>query len=427
MIHSSFLLSCFKKVRNGDESSGGASKRNWTEAVEDLLHDGEVDQAISLLESTVSNLENELGKEELENKNGGKSSSSTADQLSTALYDLSKLYSAKGFSLRADQHSPVHSKSNTQRFLVTGYDLHLLCAIAYYFFKIRPRCSFLPVEKESISDEFPEARVSQNEAATSAEQGFPQESCAEDDWEAIADRSPEELLPSQSLAGVSELSLEDSKAPVIRRRGRGTFSYNKQGLYSDNQSDEPVFYDSQSSSAADPEDQEKRNLVYGTRHVLVLSDFPLNTRTTDLEKVLEKFKDGFVIRWVDDTTSLAVFKTPSIALEASNSIQWPFKVRILDEDDKLLRSIPPRDLEPPRQRPQTSVRTAQRLIAHGMGIKLPTTFGSAELRRQEEARKNRIASRQNMRDELGVMTKTQTSKDSTIFFFPSYKHDFYLF
>ncbi|KAL0287904.1 UNVERIFIED_CONTAM: hypothetical protein Sradi_7114700, partial [Sesamum radiatum] len=291
------------------ESSGGASKRNWTEAVEDLLHDGEVDQAISLLESTVSNLENELGKEELENKNGGKSSSSTADQLSTALYDLSKLYSAKGFSLRADQTlSRALQVKHTKRFLAgeratSVFDV-LENFLANYVWG-------LPVEKESISDEFPEARVSQNEAA-SAEQGFPQESCAEDDWEAIADRSPEELLPSQSLAGVSELSLEDSKAPVIRRRGRGTFSYNKQGLYSDNQSDEPVFYDSQSSSAADPEDQEKRNLVYGTRHVLVLSDFPLNTRTTDLEKVLEKFKDGFVIRWVDDTTSLAVFKTPSI-------------------------------------------------------------------------------------------------------------------
>ncbi|KAL0460829.1 UNVERIFIED_CONTAM: hypothetical protein Slati_0710100 [Sesamum latifolium] len=328
------------------ESSGGASKRNWTEEVEDLLHDGEVDQAISLLESIVLNLENELEKEELENKNGGESSSSTADQLSTALLDLSKLYSSKGLSLRADQ--------TLSRAL-----------------QVKHTKGGLPVKKDSVSDEFPEARRSQNEAATSAEQGFPQESSEEDDWEAIAHLSAEELLPSQSLPEVSELSLEDSKAPVIRRRGRGTFSYNKQGLYSDYQTDEPDFDDSQSSSVADAEDQEKGTLAYGTRHVVVLSDFPPSTRTTDLEKLLRPV----------------------------NSIQWPFKVRILDEDDKLLSSIPPRDLEPPRQRPQTSVRTAQRLIAHGMGIKLPTTFGSTELRRQEEARKDRIASRQNMRDE----------------------------
>lgn len=63
------------------------------------------------------------------------------------------------------------------------------------------------------------------------------------------------------------------------------------------------------------------------------------------------------------------------------------------------------DLEPPRQRPETSARTAQRLIAQGMGIKLPasssssSTFGSSQLRKQEEARKNRIVSRQNMRDD----------------------------
>lgn len=58
------------------------------------------------------------------------------------------------------------------------------------------------------------------------------------------------------------------------------------------------------------------------------------------------------------------------------------------------------DLEPPRQRPKTSARTAQRLIAQSMGIKLSSSnFGSRELRKQEEARKSRIVSRQNMRDD----------------------------
>ncbi|KAK4408398.1 hypothetical protein Sango_0420800 [Sesamum angolense] len=403
------------------ESSGGASKRNWTEAVEDLLHDGEVDQAISLLESTVSNLENELGKEELENKNGGGSSSSIADQLSTALQDLSKLYSAKGLSLRADE--------TLSRALQVKHTKGVL----------------------------PEGRLSQNEAATSANQGndvdspnLPQESSGEDDWEAIADRDPEELLSSQSLPGVSKLSLEDSKSQGLRRRGRGTFYYDKQGMYSDNQSDEPDIDDSESSSVADAEDQEKKNsyvyanfmlliirmiyfltdfgvfpfaVMYGTHHVLVLSDFPPSTRTTDLEKLLEKFKDGFVIRWVNDTTSLAVFKTPSIACNFKQAFLQLLSSRRYDETcslnsllrpvtpsnghlkfvylmrTKLLSSIPPRDLEPPRPRPQTSVRTAQRMIAQGMGIKLPSAFGAAELRRQEEARRKRIASRQNMRDD----------------------------
>lgn len=58
------------------------------------------------------------------------------------------------------------------------------------------------------------------------------------------------------------------------------------------------------------------------------------------------------------------------------------------------------DLEPPRQRPKTSARTAQRLIAHGMGMKLPSTsFGQKELKEQEEARRQRIISRQNLKDD----------------------------
>jgi hypothetical protein len=57
------------------------------------------------------------------------------------------------------------------------------------------------------------------------------------------------------------------------------------------------------------------------------------------------------------------------------------------------------DLEPPKPRPKTSARTAQRLIAHGMGLKQFTNFGTDELKKQEEERKNRIAARQSMRDE----------------------------
>lgn len=54
---------------------------------------------------------------------------------------------------------------------------------------------------------------------------------------------------------------------------------------------------------------------YGTRHVLVLADFSPSLRTADLEKLFEDFKDsGFIIRWVNDTTALAVFKTPAAGI-----------------------------------------------------------------------------------------------------------------
>ncbi|KAL6340992.1 hypothetical protein AAG906_032104 [Vitis piasezkii] len=57
-------------------------------------------------------------------------------------------------------------------------------------------------------------------------------------------------------------------------------------------------------------------------------------------------------------------------------------------------------LEPPRQRPETSARTAGRLIAQAMGMKLPSTsFGSRELKKQEAARKQRIVARKILKDD----------------------------
>lgn len=68
----------------------------------------------------------------------------------------------------------------------------------------------------------------------------------------------------------------------------------------------------------------------GTRHVLVLYDFSPSTRTIDLERIFEKFGDhGVAIRWVNDTSALAVFRTPSagtlILTALSNTISaWLF-------------------------------------------------------------------------------------------------------
>ncbi|XP_024973734.1 uncharacterized protein LOC112512123 [Cynara cardunculus var. scolymus] len=226
---------------------------------------------------------------------------------------------------------------------------------------------------------------------------------SEDDWEAVADRAPDELLTSQCLPDVSKLEIEDKKDQTPIRRGRGTFSYQKHGLYSDQQSGVLVEDDSidQAVSLGSEGHGQTRDLKYGTRHALVLEDFQPSMTTTGLENMLEKYNyHDVVIRWVDDTTALAVFRTPSIALEACNSIKWPFTVRVLDEKDVLLSTLPKRDLEPPRQRPKTSVRTARRLIAHGMGMKLPSTsFGQKELKEQEAARKQRIVSRQSLKDD----------------------------
>ncbi|XP_009613981.1 uncharacterized protein [Nicotiana tomentosiformis] len=353
------------------------SGANWSEKVEDLVDGGEINEAISLLEKMVSKLEIE--------SQISPSDSQLVKQLSTALLDLSKLYSTKGLSLQADQ--------------------------------TRSRAFVIKQQQDSIKEN---RDVNANKESTGGGtsgggkedhlglqiETSQNDDAPDDDWEAIADRAPDELLSPQYLPEVSKISLQDSKVQGVtsqgpKRRGRGTFAYQKQSLYSDQHSDGPAnddFEDETISHASEGSSDTKK--YYGTRHVLVLADFSPSTKTNDLEKLLEKFKDDVAIRWVNDTVALAVFRTPSLALQASNSIQCPFTVRVLCEEDELLSSIPPIDLEPPRRRPPTSARTAQRLIAQSMGIKLPSTdFGSREYRRQEEARKNRIVSRQNMRND----------------------------
>ncbi|KAJ6821000.1 R3H and coiled-coil domain-containing protein 1 [Iris pallida] len=232
----------------------------------------------------------------------------------------------------------------------------------------------------------------------------------DEDWEALAECAipGEALLTPQQQETASKTSTVDPLPQgTPKRRGRGSFLYQKSCLYSDQPDAGTTSVNT--SESEDVEGQKNclenvttqvRDLRFGTGHVLVLYDFSPSTRTIDLEKLFDDFRDrGFAIRWVNDTTALAVFRTPSIAHEALIGTSCPFKVRSLEEEDDLVTQISPRDLEPPVPRPKTSTRTAQRLIAQGMGIKLSTNFGSSELRKQEEARKNRILSRQSLKDD----------------------------
>ncbi|KAK9999185.1 hypothetical protein SO802_018788 [Lithocarpus litseifolius] len=369
---------------------------NWSEAVEDLLGAGDTDGAISLLETQVSKLQ---------------TLNSSNSALASALGDLATLYSSKGFSLKADD---LRSRAHLLKLQpLSGY-LSLSLASVW----LLEKQTETSIAVSCCSDNQPnEDRISAPDVALpsddsghlgkpikSTEDENPGNGSSDDDWEAMADRAPDELLSSQCLPGVSEPLMQDTKVQAPKQRGRGTFSYKKHELYSDQLSDKSIINDVEDEDDACDNAEVKRdtrNSRYGKRHVLVLADFPPSTRTIDLEKLFQDFKDqGFVIRWVNDTTALAVFRTPSVALEARNHIQYPFTVRILDEDDTLMSSISPRDLEPPRQRPQTSTRTAQRLIAQGMGLKLPSaTVGSQEFRKQENERRNRIVTRQKLKDD----------------------------
>ncbi|KAF3439486.1 hypothetical protein FNV43_RR17764 [Rhamnella rubrinervis] len=353
---------------------------NWSEAVEDLVEAGEIDAAISLLESVVSELESK------------KQATGSDPQLVSALTDLAKLYSSKGFSMKADH---IHSRAS----VIQGRLLHCSSGVGGETVSedLKVQTCNSSVSGESTSDATLRHLEKSNKSLDDA---LPS---SDDDWEAIADRAPDELLSAECLSGISEITLEDTKPQAPKRRGRGTFSYKKPELYSDHLSNKSSTgnLDNEDACHCSEGNTDIRALTYGTHHVLVLADFPPSTGTIELEKLFEDFKDhGVVIRWVNDTTALAVFRNPAIALEARNRVRCTFTVRILDEDDNLISSIPPKDLEPPRQRPKTSAKTAQRLIAQGMGFKLPSSsFGSKELRKQEEDRRNRILMRQKLKDD----------------------------
>ncbi|KAK9156863.1 hypothetical protein Scep_003437 [Stephania cephalantha] len=342
---------------------------NWSTKVEDLIDKGDEDGAISLLESVIANLET---------LNSSPSSSDLL-RLAAALTDLSNLYSNRGFSLKSDdlQSRAFVIKERAQR-------IH---------------CS------QGVSGLDKNGGLLSSGASDSGVAG----SCDcddddNDDWEAIADLTlNEETCSLKDDVLISKLSLGEPEIKTPKRRGRGSFLYSKSGLYSDQQHDVADRDDSDDEVACHTTERNSENekTRFGTGHVLVLADFPPSTRTTDLEKLFESFKDrGVAIRWVNDTVALAVFRNPSVAADAYNSSHFPFMVRSLNEDDDLLSSISRRDLEPPYPRPKTSVRTAQRLIAQGMGHKIPKSpFGSNELRKQEEARRQRIITRQALRDE----------------------------
>ncbi|KAI4389293.1 hypothetical protein MLD38_001532 [Melastoma candidum] len=174
---------------------------NWSEEVEDLVTAGDVVGAISLLESVVAGLES-LGSSDRDPQ-------STSLRLSSALTELSRLYSSRGFSLKSDE---VASRAAVARHR------------ALQAFPSRGAPTGQPRKGEDedgvVSTSLPEGAGDVQESKGLLT-----------DWEVIADRAPNELLPAESLPNVA--TLPNDKIPVPERRGRQTFAYQKQKLYSD--------------------------------------------------------------------------------------------------------------------------------------------------------------------------------------------------
>ncbi|XVE59661.1 hypothetical protein DITRI_Ditri05aG0063700 [Diplodiscus trichospermus] len=268
---------------------------NWSEEVEDLVAAGDTQGAISFLENLLSKLQTTTS-----------SSSSDDLRLASAFSDLASLYSSIGFSLKADELLSGAS--------VLKQRAHSLSDVGFPKKDSKEDSSSLPNVSLAGNDKrLTHAEGNVEKLPISGDDGSPLKSSSDDDWEAIADREPNVILSSDCLPGVSNISLEDSKVEAPKRRGRGTFSYRKSKLYSDQRSDFSASEDTENEDVGKNPETKRVESKYGTRHVLVLADFSPSTRTTDLEKRFVDFKDnGVVIRWVSDTTALAVFRTPSI-------------------------------------------------------------------------------------------------------------------
>lgn len=59
------------------------------------------------------------------------------------------------------------------------------------------------------------------------------------DWEALADLEPSKLLSVEELPEISKLSVLETKVQGPKRRGRGTFTYKRDVMYSDRDFHEP--------------------------------------------------------------------------------------------------------------------------------------------------------------------------------------------
>lgn len=88
------------------------------------------------------------------------------------------------------------------------------------------------------------------------------------DWEVVADRSSNDLLSSECLPGISKVSLEDTKSQPPKRRGRGTFSYQKHELYSDHLSE------SEKSSIANIDNEDACHSSEGSKEIRNCKSLP---------------------------------------------------------------------------------------------------------------------------------------------------------
>lgn len=136
-------------------------------------------------------------------------------------------------------------------------------------------------------------------------------------------------------------------------------------------------------------------------HMVEIYDFPQEFKTEDLLKLFQSHQQkGLDIHFVDESHALALFSSPVAARDALRSKQPLLKVRPLSKSSAATKAKAQSwsdYLLPVKERPQTSVALAHRLVIGALGVKSPQSKEErdAERKKLQDARdQKRMAAKQ---------------------------------
>ncbi|XP_077461961.1 R3H and coiled-coil domain-containing protein 1-like isoform X1 [Stigmatopora argus] len=136
-------------------------------------------------------------------------------------------------------------------------------------------------------------------------------------------------------------------------------------------------------------------------HMIEIYDIPPEFKSEDLSKLFQGHqKRGLDIKWIDDTHALGLFTSPTAAREALRSKHPLMKLRPLSKSTPATKASARSFSESPlpaKERPQTSVALAHRLVIGALGVKSNATKEQreAEKRKLQEAKEQkRLAAKQ---------------------------------
>jgi len=230
----------------------------------------------------------------------------------------------------------------------------------------------------------------------------------QDDWEhewsddklqSLSPASPTSTSPTSSSSNSSSSTSPSNSSSIPR--GRGACKFNSKSLsvegekedredtgkheYNESHSRRSNHDNEYSDSHSRRSNYDNNEVIDDERlpsHIVEIYNIPSTATTPDVEQFLELYHGVVRIKWVNDTTALAIFRSPVFARNSLSSLSHSvMKVRPLNESPPEIKSkatslssspssssssIPPASASP---RPyKTTTTVARRLIANALQI-----------------------------------------------------------